>query len=128
MHVEIPTWKELCTLEPQLIELERLTHKTSEKYRRHGYGPWYKEIRPRLTKLIGSGRPIPGYTPPEIPPGVKFICIADLYTPAEKAKLKAAQESIPENLKVLYGSPAYDVVYRRLLDVLMGEYAATEED
>jgi len=125
IKAKMPTWKELCELEPALLELEQLAHKCAEDTSpRNDAGDlrWYMEIKPRLVKLVGWERPVPGYTKQKLPLD-EFGCIPAglLIDRKGLTELKAACDAVPEKYRVLYDSPAYDVVYDYLLDVFEGE-------
>lgn len=125
IKVKVPTWTELCVLEPALVELEKLARSLADESddsdESEVLDPWYLQLKPRLVKLVGWERPVPGYTARELPLD-KFGCISadQLLDPADTAKRKAAYEAVPEKFQVLYDSTAYNVAYEYLLGVLEG--------
>lgn len=122
------TWNELCRREPALKALEQEARRLiTETIQHAGYDVWYEKIKPKLSELVGDGRPIPGFTPTPPPapePGkpIKFESMAELakrYDKDEPARRAAFAKLTPE-MQDLHYSGAYDVAYAHLLEVLEG--------
>ena len=119
-------WEELTKLEPKLLEVEAWIKSLNPNDPDYWEEAAYIEMKKRMNPLVGWFREVPGYEHvPFEPTGPSYYSLGELAEHdvlyQNKQRKKAMMAKLSEEEKYLYTSPAWEVAWQHLYDLLPEE-------